>query len=61
MTTIRKRLIEITAGMSDEPALTIEQLESFVMERENDAIKTYILTGRASSGPETTPERMDGE
>ena len=62
MTPLRKALIEITAGMADEPAQTMERLEQYILDRENDAVKTYILTGRSlDRSPETTPERMEGE
>lgn len=48
--------------MADEPAQTMEQLETYILERENDAVKTYILAGRSlDRSPETTPERMEGE
>ena len=62
MPPIRKRLIEIIARMADEPAKTMIELDQYIIERENDAVQTYILTGRSlDRSPEITPERMDGE
>lgn len=62
MTTLRIDLVKILAGISDDYSGTIIRLEEYIQAKEDDAVKTYILTGRSlGRSPEITPERMEGE
>jgi len=61
MTQLRTDLIKMLANISDEPVKTMEALEQYILDRENDAVKTHILAGSPRALPETTPERMEGE
>jgi len=62
MTPLRSDLIKIMANMPEDHAKTYAELEAYILKREEDAVKTYILAGRSlDRSPETTPERMEGE
>jgi len=60
MTQLRNDLIIITSNMADEPSKTMERLETYIQQREDDAVKLYILAnGSPRALPETTSERME--
>lgn len=55
-------LIKILANYDEDHVKTLEKLETYILKKEDDAVKTYILAGRSlDRSPETTPERMEGE